>query len=384
MAELPARSRGVAPLALLGVALGLALALWAVVGGPQATFAALRTALLLPDLLVFQPVRPAVGLTLPPAARSFTWTTNGKLERGDLYLPAFARQSPAVIVALGVYPAPLDDPNVRRLGDGLARSGIITLIPDSARLRAGDITPSEVDVLVDAFMALRRQPEVDPRRVGLLGLSVGGGLVLLAAGDDRIAPNVAFVQTVGGYYDALDLLRQIGSATMLEPGRPPWQPSDLAVAAYRRQLIDIVPVPSDRDALEAAYLAVDPIPVESSRLSPTGRLVQRLIEERDPATIDRLLGELPPDALARLRRLSPRERTDAIAAPVFILHDVNDPYVPVSESRRLAAALGERARFREYRLFAHVVPAGGAKPLQLVWEIVGLARHVNAWYRLIS
>jgi dienelactone hydrolase len=369
---------------LLGAALGLAVLLWVVASGPRATLAAIRTAILLPDLLVFQPFRPAVGWTLPPSARSFTWTTNDHLERGDLYRPALARRSPAMIVVLGVYPAPLDDPNVRRLGDGLARSGVVTLIPDSPRLRAGQITPSEVDALVDAFVALRRQPEVDPRRVGFLGLSVGGGLALLAASDDRIAPDVAFVQTVGGYYDALDLLRQIGSATMLEPGRPPWQPSDLAVVAYRRQLIDAVPAPSDRDALEAAYLAVDPIPVESSRLSPTGRLVQRLIEERDPATIDRLLAELPPEALARLRRLSPRERIDAIEAPVFLLHDANDPYVPVSESRRLAAALGDRARFRESRLFAHVVPAGGGNPLQLVGEIVALAGHVNAWYRLIG
>jgi dienelactone hydrolase len=362
----------------------VALLLWGALVGPRALLAAGRTALLLPDLLVFQPVRPSVGWTLPPALRTFTWTANGEPERGDLYLPALARRSPAVIVVLGVYPAPLDDPNVRRLGDGLARTGLVALFPDSPRLRAGRIAPEEVDSLVAAVDAVRRQPEVDPQRVGFLGLSVGGGLALLAAGDDRIAPQVAYVVTVGGYSDALDLLRQIGSATTLEPGRPAWQPSDLAIVAYRRQLIDAVPTPADRDALEAAYLAADPIPLDPSRLSPTGQLVQRLIEERDPATVDRLLEALPTATLERLRRLSPRERLNAIRAAVFILHDENDPYVPVGESRRLAAALGDRAHSREYRLFAHVVPSGGTNPLQLAGEVAALAGQINAWYLLLG
>ncbi|MDW8255201.1 MAG: acetylxylan esterase [Chloroflexota bacterium] len=370
--------------ALLAAALGSLLVFCGIAVGPRALLAAARTALLVPDLLVFQPIRPSVALTLPPASRVFTWSMNEERASGDLYLPAFARQAPAVIVVLGVYPAPLDDPNVRRLGDGLARSGVVALFPDSPRLRAGRIVPEEIEVLVQAFEALARQPEVDPRRVGFLGLSVGGGLALVAAGDERIAEEVAFVHTVGGYYDAFDLLRQIGSATMLEPGRPSWQPSDLAVIAYRRQLIDTVPTPADRDALEAAYLAFPPVPVESSRLSPAGRLVQRLLEERAPATVDQLLSELPPEALAALQQLSPRERVAAIRAPVFILHDVNDPYVPVSESRRLAAALGERACFREYQLFAHVVPAGAPTPLRIAREVGGLIRQLNAWFLLVS
>ncbi|GIW07111.1 MAG: alpha/beta hydrolase [Dehalococcoidia bacterium] len=377
-------SRCARRLALVGAALGLALLLWGFSVGPRALLAAGRTALLLPDVLVFQPLRPSTSWTLPPSARSFNWTVRGESERGDLYLPALARRSPAVIVVLGVYPAPLDDPAVRRLGDGLARTGLVVLVPESPRLRAGHIVPEEVDVLVGAFEALRRQPEVDPGRVGFLGLSVGGGLALLAAADERIAPDVAFVQTVGGFADARDVLRQIGSATTLEPGRPTWQPSDLAIVAYRRQLIDAVPVPSDRDALEAAYLSADPIPVESGRQSPAGQLVQRLIEERDPATVDSLIGDLPVEALARLHRLSPLERVGAIRAPVFIMHDVNDPFVPVSESRRLAAALGERAHFREYQLFAHVVPSGGPNLLLLAREVAALAGQINAWYLLVG
>ncbi|MFN8534570.1 MAG: hypothetical protein U0556_13615 [Dehalococcoidia bacterium] len=364
-------------LALAGFALLMAWGAWA---GPRALVAGARTALLLPDLLVFQPLRPSVGWTLPPTRRTLTWDGPANPEQGDLYVPALSQRAPAVVVLLGVYPAPLEDPNVRRLGDGLARTGLVALFPNSPRLQAGHITPEEIDAIVGGFAALQALPEVDPDRVGLLGLSVGGGLALVAAGDERLAEKVASIQTVGGYFDARDLLRQIGSRTALEPGRPAWQPSDLALVAYRRQLIDMLPLATDRDALEAAYLSADPIPADPARMSPTGKLVMRLIEESDPEVVDRLFDQLPADALARLRRLSPREWTGAIRAPVFILHDRADPYVPVGESRRLAEALGNRARFREYRLFAHVVPSGEGDLLRLPGEIVGLASQINAWY----
>jgi dienelactone hydrolase len=361
------------------VALGLAALLVILFRAPL--LAGARTALLIPDLLVFQPARPSVSFTLAPSRRELAWADG---ERGDLYLPTPAIRSPAIVVILGVYPAALDDPAVRRLGDGLARTGIVALIPDSPRLREGHVTLAEIDAIVGAVEALRQMPEVDPDRIGLVGLSVGGGLALLAAEDDRIAGSLASVYSVGGYASALDLLRAIGGRATVDPGRPAWAPSDLAIIAYRRQLIDTLTSPVDRESLEAAFLAAEPAPVDAGRLTPEGRTILALLEGGDPETIDQLLGRLPPAAIRTLQRLSPIERIDAIRAPVFLIHDVNDPYVPVGETRRLAAELGSQANMREYDLFAHVVPSGGGNPLRLPGELAGLAGQLYRWFRLVD
>lgn len=364
--------------------LALALALIAAALGPRSLLAAGRTALLLPDLLVFQPFRPSTSLTLPPSRSSLTIPGPDDGETGDLYQPAFASGSPAVIVVLGVYPAPLDDPYVRRLGDALARAGLVAYLPDSPRLREGHIEPKEIDALVAAFQAVRQLPSVDSRRVGFLGLSVGGGLALLAAADPRIADDVFYVQSVGGYSNAFDLLRAIGSHTTTGPNPQPWEPSPLAVSAYRRQLIDIVPDPDDRQRLEASYLSADPAPLNSGLLSATALQVRDLLNGGTPEMIGGLLDSLPPAAADKLRQLSPDHRLDRLRAPVLLIHDRHDPYVPVTESRQLAERLGPRALFREYDLFAHVIPSGPANVPLFLGELAALASQTDTWFRLLS
>ena len=359
------------------------LLLWGSLGPPALT-ASTRVALLLPDLLLFQPLRPSLLVTFPPSTRPLRWTAVTGTEHGVLYRPAIRRPAPGVVVSLGVYPAALESPEVQRLGDALARSGLVALFPASPRLQAGQVLPEEVSVLRAAVEALRQQPEVDPQRVGLLGFSIGGGLVLLAAADEQSAGKVTVVASVGGYADAVDLLRQVGSRTRLAPGRPPWQPAELAVLAYRRQLIDTLLLASDRDLLEATFFAPDPPPLDPLRLSLEGQQVYTLLTTTDPATVDALLSALPPAAQTRLHALSPLRHLTALRAPAFLLHDQADPFIPVEESRRLAAALGPQAWYEEYRLFDHVIPTGNPSPVQLGRELARLAVQLHGWYRQLS
>ncbi|MCS7003310.1 MAG: hypothetical protein NZ518_10720, partial [Dehalococcoidia bacterium] len=358
--------------ARVAIAVVVALALgWVAATGRVGLDSAARTAALIPDLLVFQPLRPSVLVTpTPRRERIAVASSGGQLVSADLYAPGERGRFPAVVVLLGVYPAPLDDPVVERLGDALARSGYVTVIPESARLRVGQIAPEEVDDIVAVFGHTRARPDVEPTRVSLIGFSVGGALALLAAADSRISGDVRAVMTVGAYFDAVDLLRAIGSGAMVDHGRPPWTPSEFATTVYRQQIIAVLPDPRDREELAQAFLGSDPRPVDVSRLSADGRVALALVSGGDAATIDRLMAALPESSHSTLRRLSPRQVIDAVRGPVFVLHDVGDRYVPVSESRRLAERLGDRAVFREYRLFAHVTPAAPADPLALPGDVL--------------
>ena len=68
-----------------------------------------------------------------------------------------------MIIYLGVLPAGREDPRLVRLGDGFARIGIVTLIPESPNLKAGKISEEEIEELIAAFDLLSELEYVDPR-----------------------------------------------------------------------------------------------------------------------------------------------------------------------------------------------------------------------------
>src|SRR5262249_49504456 len=71
---------------------------------------------------------------------------------------------------------------------------------------------------------------------------------------------------------------------------------------------------------------------------------RRLVDSRDPAAFDRLAAELPPSTHALLDALSPGRVIGGLRAPLFLIHGRQDPAVPFTESRRLAAAASAAGR----------------------------------------
>src|SRR5581483_8200004 len=92
----------------------------------------------------------------PDWARLHTWR------------PARGRH-PALIVSLGVDPAPPDDPRVMRLFRGLAHAGIVAVLVESAALNDDRLTPDAPDLIVEAFGREAAAPGVDGRHIGLVG-----------------------------------------------------------------------------------------------------------------------------------------------------------------------------------------------------------------------
>jgi acetyl esterase/lipase len=364
------RARGrLAGLALVGVAL-----LWAALLAAPGARALAKTALLLPDLLDVGGPRPLVLVSGAPSREEMRLAGAS----ADLYRPQGGGGRAGLVMTLGVHPLDKRDPIVARLGESLARAGLAVLIVQSDDLVADRIRPEEPGNLVAAFERLAADPGVSPRHVGLFGFSAGASLAFLAATDERIADRVRLVGWLGGYADALELTEQVVARRY---DRTDWQPHELTGYVFRKQLVDALPDPAERERLTAAYVADfgRGDPAARAALGPlgpeAGRLVE-LFERDDPA----LVRGLPAAVTARLAALSPIRAVDRFRARAYLMHDRSDPLVPYVQTLELARALGSGrvARVETFDIFEHVQPTRPLSPVAFASEAWKLARTVAA------
>jgi dienelactone hydrolase len=309
---------------------------------------ATRTTLLLAELVEL-PIRPLGLVSVPPQRISTTYGTPA--DRLDLYLPAGAAPGsrlPAVVLALGVHPQPLDSPDVQRIASAIARVGVVVGVPDSAALRETRIVPSEPVHLADAVLVVAARPEVDGQRVGLAGFSAGASIALVAAADPRIADRLRYVSAFGGYADAETLLIDVASRSMVLYGAPvAWAPDE----GIRRDLEMLLAAAAD-----------DP------------DLATRFFDTHDRQATAGILAGLPASLRADLAAISPRTHVERIVAPVYLLHGNSDTAIPISHALLLDDALGDRvARFTRFGQFGHGQPGQsglGPDDLPDLWALL--------------
>ncbi|MBI4494096.1 MAG: hypothetical protein HY690_15015 [Chloroflexi bacterium] len=359
---------------VLAVALLLVLALLSHPGQVAA-----RSLLLLPDLFPDSPVRPLAWLTPSPERETLRYGYSAGQVEADVYHPAAGGRHGAAILELGARPVPKRDPLLVRFADGLARAGSVVMIPESDNLVAGRVLPQERDALVLAFQRLRAMADVDPERVGFIGFSVGGGLSTLAAADPRIRDQVAFVNTVGAYFDARRLLEEIATRSLVVDGeRQAWEPSPVTLQVFGLQLIEALDQPSDRELLSALLFQGQQAPDAPERLTPQGQAVLRLLRGVDRAEIGAALAQLPPEALARLDAISPARDLAAVRARLYVMHDLGDGYIPFTQSRHLVRGLEPPSLrwYTEFNIFQHVIPDKPVDPLTFTLDLARLYRHL--------
>jgi len=141
---------------------------------------------------------PVVTLHLKRAAPAAAYDTEevrvpatGASIAGTLYLPRRRDPAPLVVVAGGSEQATRRQWEYRSWGDALARRGIAIFVYDRRGHGASTGDSADVDLRAEAadvvamVHALARRPEIDRRRVGVLGASRGGWVAPLAAAASR-------------------------------------------------------------------------------------------------------------------------------------------------------------------------------------------------------
>jgi dienelactone hydrolase len=336
-------------LAVSAMVVVAAYAVGLLLGPPVLT--ATRTTLLLAEMVEL-PVRPLALVTAEP--RRVTLTYGNPADRLDVYLPAEASARdprPAVILALGVHPQPIDSADVVRIASAIARIGVVVGVPDSTALRELRLEPTEPAHLADAVLAVAALEEVDHHRLALAGFSAGASMALVAASDERLRGRLTYVSAFGGYADAGTLLVDVASRSMLLEGdEVGWSPDEGI----------------ERDLRALATDAVGTFAAERLFGATSRRDAEALIEA------------LPADARRLLAGVSPLDHLAGVRAPVYLLHGVTDSAIPVSHAYVLSDALGERlARLTIFGRFGHGQPGEDGLGLDDLPDLWALLLHLH-------
>ena len=298
---------------------------------------------------------------LTPEPRRMTTTFlqhDDTLDKAEVFVIPDGKKRAAVLIFMGATPHGTDDPDAVRLGKALARTGFAVMFYWSetmgleARLDAADIVN-----VVGAFEHLARQPYVDPERLGLAGFSVGASFALAAAADPRIAEDIAFVNSFGGYYDLAGLIAQIAAGRALDGAtETPWEVDELTKKVFTNTLLAEPPSDARNTLLEGVH-----------SIEEAGRTFERL-----PATFRSDVAAISPSRYVGHW---------SGGTVIRVMHDRSDAVIPVEQSRRLAAALRQERpdvelHYTETDIFRHVIPDADTEWRPLLKGAWQVCRHM--------
>lgn len=279
--------------------------------------------------------------------------TRAGVLRGRVYRPRTGIRR-AVALFPGVHAAGIDEPRLVGFAKHIASRGVLVLTVELPDLKAYAITPRTTDEIEDASRWLSARRDLSPdSRVGMLGISFGGGLTLVAAGRPSMKDRLAFALSFGGHADFARTLRFLCTGT--QPDGSYRRPHDYGVVIILLGVADRM-VPRGqvdvlrhgiRTFLEASHVdMVDKVRAarlfeaardEGDAMPEPARTFMRYVNTRDVKHLGPLL--LPHiGAIADDPALS-ASRSPGPTAPVYLLHGSDDSVIPAMESEYLARRL---------------------------------------------
>ena len=218
-----------------------------------------------------------MGLTVP--------SRHGAL-RGCAYQPSPYRGGRGILLVPGVHAAGIDEPRLVGFARDLAGMGYRVLTVELPDLAHYEITSRTTDMIEDAaaWMLHRAEYHGPDGRIGMMGISFGGGLALVAAGRPSIANSVAFGMSLGGHGDLPRTLRYL--CTGIQPDGAVRPPHDYGLAIVLLNVADaIVPANQVRPLRDAIFSFL-----EASRLDVIDK-VKAAAEFARAKTLEASLGE---------------------------------------------------------------------------------------------
>ncbi len=347
---------------------------------------AARALYILPELiLASQP--PVVSLAEEPV-RHFRQTvpsSNGTVFL-DIYEPTTTpppvpgtREGMVVIPGVGDNRA---DSQLINFSQGLARAGLVVMDMTTPTLLNYDLSYQDSDAVVQAFKTLASWPGVGAQRVGIIGFSAGDALAAFAAADPRIRNQVAFILCFGGYFNTTTLLRVFGRRALEVNGQSqPWHPQYVPIEVLANAIAPLLPFNEGSRLINALAPGGTPLtPDELAQFSPATVAIYHLLNGDEPGQTDANIAALSPPIRTLLDQLSPSRVISQIRAPIYLLHDRNDEYVPFTELIAFDAELNQIHHAHDFALFGifqHVEVKSNINPGQLLGDGLSLYRILN-------
>ncbi|HEY8320852.1 MAG TPA: alpha/beta fold hydrolase [Candidatus Baltobacteraceae bacterium] len=263
---------------------------------------------------------PAVDLHLKRAfatasyeARESVVPVGGVRIAGTLYLPDRRERVPLVVVVPGSDNGGRKVWELRGYAVALAQNGIAAFVYDKRGVGGSthvaratfDQYAGDAVAIVDKLRAL---PGIDPSRVGLLGLSQGGWISIMAARRD---PNVRFVVLGSGPSRSVEQ-QEMDRVEFTLRGRDATRADIDAALAYTRVMYDVAFRGADKALLAASIAGLDPKAAWAD-----------VVMGPDPGeTTDGVIADL------REQRYDPTADLRALRIPVLAFFGTSDTMVP--------------------------------------------------------
>ncbi len=312
----------------------------------------------------------------------------------DLYSPPPGELRAGLVLIHGFAHRGNQDPRIREHARRLARAGFVVMAPDLHDMKTYKLGFADARSLEACIAHLRRLPQVDSARVGLLAPSFAAGPALIAL--SRSPRPLRFALIVGGYCDLRETLRYTLTGAYGESGEQRRQ----GPVGNRRSRwkflagnLDLLPPSPSRSELrlflEQQILSPQrPVGAHLHRFAAAEQALVRFMGNEDPAHFDSLYAAVPAPVRAWVDTLSLDHYLAANRTPLLLVHSTTDGKVPYTESLRLSRSLPRTTSSRLYiiDLLAHVDLSLRLDSLAALWNntLPGLGRLWLLAYHLLG
>ncbi len=324
------------------------------------------------DISIRRPQDPVPPYEYEERGIVFRNPTDGTALAGTLTIPLGEGPHPAVVLLSGSGAQDRDEFIAGHrpflvLADHLTKHGVAVYRFDDRGVggSGGNIAQSTCDTLAEDAIAavdlLRLQPEIDPKRIGVIGHSEGGIIGPMAAAR---SPNVAFVVMLAGTgFAGRDILTMQAEAISKAAGLDQ-NDIDRATAAHKRAM-DLLEQKAGDDAVRAAIRELAVIQITSfsnkhGNQMPPDAFIDNYVEQQ--------MQMIQSDWFKSFLFLDPSQVLRQIRVPVLALIGSLDVQVPASANiprirKALEDAKNNDATVQELPGLNHMFqPAGTGSP----------------------
>ena len=255
--------------------------------------------------------------------------------RARLYTPKGIANAPGMMIVHGVHRLGIDDPRLVAFARAMSAGGIEVLTPEILSLTDYKVDAHSIDLIGDAACDFSQSLH---QKVGILGISFGGGLSLLAASDPRYAPFIRFVLSIGAH-DDLERVSQFFITNKI--ARPDGTTLQMAAHEYGPLVLIYSHVedfflPADvATAHEALRLLlwekVDESRKFAEQLSPASRAKMELLYSRNIDPLAPEISQVIAEHRSEMNDVSPHGHLRDLHVPVLLLHGAADNVIPPTE-----------------------------------------------------
>lgn len=295
----------------------------------------------------------------PVDVHDTTLDFRGRPISARVYLPRGVGFAPGIVVVHGMHELGINEPRLVGFARSLAASGFFVMTPLVPGIADYRVEAQSADLIGTSAQSFAQQLGV--QKVGILAISFSGGLSLLAAGDQQYAPSIAWVASVGGYYDLDHVLRFFATG---DAPRPDGTVEHLTPHEYG-SLILIYDEPQDFFNAHDAPIATQALKrllsddgkgseaLAATMTSGGRQIMQDIYHKQRQSLTPAILAEIDKrrDALSAA---SPAGHLGFVHAPVLLLHGSDDTVIPPAELLWLARDIP-----KQYLVTALVSPAIG-------------------------